>query len=238
MTSPSPQIHAVIFCWPRQVENARRIRDALNGHVDRLTVIDSSGETHDAIDGVTWLAVDPAYYYGHQFREALKRFDGDVMLQVQADASSAEWPRVVETCRTRFRGLPRLGIWAPEIDHSFWATERVRLYEIAGTGLTGVGQTDCIVWALHKDIVSFLQGLDYDANNYGWGIDWAAIAYALSTHRRVLRDSQICVLHPKGSGYAHADARSGMRNFLQQLPLDVAIQCRLLLKAFAPDDLL
>jgi hypothetical protein len=236
LSGPSPQIHAFIFCWPGQVENARRIRDAVAAHVDRLAVIDASGEKAPDTDAA-WLCVDPLYFYGHQFREALSLFEGDVLLQIQADASSDDWPLLVETCRTRFRALPRLGVWGPEIDHTFWATEQVKLYDVAGGDVVGVAQTDCIVWALHEQVVSFLKTLDFDDNNYGWGVDWAAIGYALNVHRRVLRDCRVAVRHPKGSGYAHASARIGMKKFLARLPLDVAVQCRLLLKAYAPDDL-
>jgi len=47
----------------------------------------------------------------------------------------------------------------------------------------------------------------------------------------------VAVDHPKGSGYGHHDAKLAMARFLQQLPTDVAIQSRLLLRAFSPDGL-
>jgi hypothetical protein len=230
------RIHLFIFCWPGQVENAQRVLLAMRNHAENIHVIDASGEVEGgAVDG--WIPVDTSAYYGHQFREALNRFDGDVLLQVQADASSQDWPRLIAVCRQRYEKIANLGIWGPELDYTWWTTERARLYDLPGTGLIGVGQTDCIVWALRKDIVAFLKTLNYSDNNLGWGIDWAAIAYAMVNRLFVLRDTTVSVVHPKGSGYGHGDAKLAMAKFLGQLPADVAIQTRLLLRAFVPDGL-
>jgi hypothetical protein len=84
------RIHAVIFSWRNHVEKARSIAAQVAPHVEKLTVVDSSGEPPvDGDDG--WVRLDPSHYYGHMFREALGLFDGDVLLQIQADASADDW---------------------------------------------------------------------------------------------------------------------------------------------------
>ena len=229
------RVHAFVFCWPGQLENAERIRQALVGAAERVTVIDSSG-TFMAHPPEGWLSIDSEAYYGHQFREALARFDGDVMLQIQADVQSDRWREIVRICRERHEKFPQLAVWSPEIDYTAWPTTRVGVYDMPGTELTGVAQTDCIVWSLNAGAVSFLRTLDYSRNNFGWGIDWAVIAYAYATGQLVVRDSAVSVVHPKGSGYRHDSARGEMIAFLQQLPLNMAILCRLLLKASYADE--
>jgi hypothetical protein len=231
------KVHVFVFCWPGQVENARRIHDAVRVHADALHVIDASAEAPDETRA-GWTAIDSDAFYGRQFAEALQRFEGDVLLQIQADAASDDWARLIGVMRQRYEKIEKLGIWAPEIDYTWWTTERARLYDLPpGTGLVGVGQTDCIVWALKRNIVAFLKTLDYGSNRFGWGIDWAAIAFAMVNRQLVLRDTTVSVSHPKGSGYGHQDAKAAMTRFLQQLPMDVAIQFRLLFRAFSPDGL-
>src|SRR5687767_5411773 len=112
-------IHAFIFCWPKQNENAARIYDALRARVDRVNVIDSSGDPAQSQGRDGWVMTDPAYYYGHQFREALKLFDGDILLQIQAD-TTADWPQLANACRAAFAKIENLGIWAPDIDFTAW----------------------------------------------------------------------------------------------------------------------
>jgi hypothetical protein len=228
------KIHAFIFCWPGQVESTRRLRSAVRPHVDLLTVIDSSGEAL-AESSAEWICVDRAFFYGRLFRTALEHFAGDVLLQIQSDASAEDWGAVIRACRRRFGAMKKLAIWAPEVDYTVWVTEWVKLYEIPDTGLVGVAQTDGIVSALDKDIVRFLKTLDYSQNNLGWGIDWAAIGYAFASGKLVLRDTTVRVEHPQGSGYGHDPAYDGQSAFLAQLPIPVALQCAMLTKILFPN---
>jgi hypothetical protein len=220
-----PRIHAVIFCWPGHVEKARAILAGVEKAAERVTVVDSSEEP--APEDSRWVRLPRDHFYGRLFARALTLFDGDVLLQIQADASTDDWPRLVNTCRTR-HATPTIGVWSPEIDHTWWPTSRVQLFDWAGAGLTGVVQTDGIVSSMTAPVVNFLSSLDYEQNNLGWGIDWAAAGYAYSAGLYVVRDRAVIVRHPKGSGYRHDEARKGMEDFLTQLPHRIQIQCMLL----------
>jgi hypothetical protein len=222
------RVHAIVFCWPGKVQDAIRICQSLARQADRITVIDASSETVQEHGDWEWIKVDPACYYGHKFAHALRHFEGDVLLQIQADASHPDWGAVTELCRQRFTGMPALGIWSPEIDFTTWPTSRVRLYQCDDPRLTGVVQTDCIVWAMRSAVVDFLRRFDYSGNNLGWGIDWAAIGHCYAHAALVLRDAAANILHPQGTGYDQTEAYGQMAWFLRQLGAAERIQCKLL----------
>jgi hypothetical protein len=221
-------IHAVIFCWPRKVQDALRICESAAQRADKVTVIDASTEPVEYQGNWDWIKIDPACYFGHKFAHALRVFQGDVLLQIQADASHTDWGAVVELCRLRFAEISSLGIWSPEIDFTTWPTSRVKLYDTDSRQLLGVVQTDCIVWAMRKEVVEYLRHFDYTANNLGWGIDWAAIGHCYANKAFVLRDSATNIVHPEGTGYNQTEAVQQMAGFLRQLAHPERIQCKLL----------
>ena len=223
----APKIHAIVFCWPGKVRDTETICASLSGHADKVTVIDASTEPVNVRD-CDWIKINPDAYFGHQFVHALRVFEHDVLLQIQADASYPDWGRLVETCRSRFDRMPELGIWGPDIDFTTWPTQRVRLFETGDPKLVGVVQSDCIVWALKRPVVEFLKQLDYSNNNLGYGIDWAAIAYCYANKGLVIRDLSLRVLHPMGSGYNRDEAHRQMWGFLSQMRQPERIQFALL----------
>lgn len=222
------EIHAVVFCWPGKVREALRICESIARTADKVTVIDASNEPVSNQGGWDWIKVDPACYFGHKFAHALRVFEGDVLLQIQADASHADWGAVAELCRLRFTEISSLGIWSPEIDFTTWPTSRVKLYDTDSNQLCGVVQTDCVVWAMRRGVVEFLRRFDYAGNNLGWGIDWAAIAHCYANKAFVVRDASASIIHPEGSGYRQDEAFQQMAGFLRQLADPERIQCKLL----------
>ena len=226
----SLRVHAIVFCWPGKVPDALRICTSLTDQVDQITVIDASQDPVESSEDWEWIKVEPTCYFGHKFAHATQHFAGDVLLQIQADASNPDWGAVVNQCRRRFGDIRQLGIWSPEVDFTVWATDRVKLYQYSDAQLAGVLQTDCIVWAMRSGVVDYLRRLDYSGNNFGWGIDWAAIGHCYAHGALVLRDSSAKVLHPKGTGYDKAEAMRQMAWFFRQLGYAEKIQCKLLSK--------
>ena len=224
----APKIHAIVFCWPGKVREAQHISASVAASADKVTVIDASADPVENIANCDWIKISPDAYFGHQFMHAIRVFEHDVMLQIQADASHPDWSNVVETCRRRFGQISDLGIWGPDIDFTTWPTQRVRLFETADPQLVGVVQSDCIVWALRRPVVEFLKQFDYTKNNLGYGIDWAAIAYCYANKTRVLRDLSLRVLHPMGSGYNREEAHRQMWGFINQMGQSEKVQFALL----------
>jgi hypothetical protein len=211
------RLHVIVFCWPRVIENVVQICQSIKHLGHRVTVIDASGSAPLAIDNCRWVSVNADLYYGTKFYYATRLFDGNIMLQIQGDAHSDNWEAAIATCLERFAEFPHLGAWSPEFDSTGWPTENVLVGPGPGSDLTIVSQTDCIVWALHHDVVKFLSRLDYSKNNFGWGIDWAAMVAVYGNSMMAVRDKRIKIYHAPGKGYHADDAYHQMIAFLSQL---------------------
>lgn len=210
-------IDAFIISWTGKEENARKIAAEVVDKVDRLFVIYSNA-TNTPTDGAgEWVQVPDAWFYGKKFEACLQRLSGDLMLQIQADASCDDWGRLIERCRTCFREREQLAVWAPEVDYTPYPLSRVKIIEAGPAELVHVAQTDGIVWTLSRDVCERLRDYDYDVNHFGWGMDWASVCYAYANDREVLVDAAIHVDHPKTRGYKGDDARRQMHLFLEQM---------------------
>jgi hypothetical protein len=228
------KLHAMVFSWPGHAHEAFKICTAIAGKADRLTVIDASTDPIPGEGQWDWVKIDKECYFGGQFHSALGVFDGDILLQIQADAWSEDWDLLISACRSRFAQLPELGIWCPEVDFTAWPTEKVKLFAMKNPQLIGVVQTDCIVWAMSRPIVEFLRTLDYSITPLGWGIDWAAIAHAHANNLRVFRDMAVKIHHRiGGSGYDRMEADRQRNEFLNRLSDDDKIQLYLLYSVVA-----
>jgi len=214
-------IHAVIVSWEGMHEQAAAIARALEGHVDRLTVIYSNTAGEPETGAGNWQRVPQEWFFGLKFARALAIHPpGSVMLQINADASSDAWPHLVRRLEWAFATHPDIGVWAPDIDWTPWPTELVAEGIHLGGGLESVSQTDGIVWAMAPVVLDRLRRLDYHANNLGWGIDWAAIAFAKVNGLHVVRDTAVLVQHPEGRGYSYTEAAQNLKVFVGQLTPD------------------
>jgi hypothetical protein len=211
------RLHIVVFCWPRVYDNVIHICQSVNNLGHRVTVIDASGRAPCEIRNCHWVSINSDWYYGSKFYYAAKLFDGDLLLQIQGDAYSDNWEAVIAACLERFAAFPHLGVWSPEFDNTGWPTRNVFLGPIPGSDLAIVSQTDCIVWALRREVVDFLLRLDYTDNNLGWGIDWAAMVGVYGRALIAVRDQRITISHAAGKGYEVEEAYRQMFAFLNQL---------------------
>lgn len=222
------KVHAIIISWPGVEENAARIAEQLQGHADACTVIYSSRDALPLSGAGEWLQVPDDWFFGRKFAQALQFFCGDVMLLLHADAMHDDWQEVLRVCRQQFERSAELGVWAPVCDVTHWSLDEVRLAQWQDTTCHFVTQTDCIVCAFALPVVERLKALDYECNNLGWGIDWAAIAYAYTHHLVVVQDTAVNIGHKAGTGYAKDEAVVQMTAFLQQLTEQEKVMYQLL----------
>lgn len=210
------RIHAFVISWQGWDAAAARIARELAPHVHVLTVIhsDPSGTAPPGSQG--WEIVPNSHFYGLKFRRSLDLLAGDVMLQVQADTTCDDWPLLVVAARHAFATHPALGVWAPDVNFTPMPTRLTALSPSNGP-LRHVAIVDGIVWALSAAVCGRLTALDYTRNNVGWGIDWAAAAFAHATGREVLVDTSIAVGHPMSRGYETEDALGQLEEFLEGL---------------------
>jgi hypothetical protein len=232
------RIHVFIISWKGMQARANTIASAVRDFADEVTVI-YSNENDDVEEGDGhWVRVPNEWFYGRKFEECLRRHSGGVMFQIQADTSTEDWGKVVEQCREAYRAQRDLGVWAPNVDFNAWVTERVAIRQIGDAQAVAVANTDGVIWSLSEPVVRRLRELRYDMNNLGWGVEWAAIAYAMANNLLVLRDLSITIVHPQGSGYGRQAAGAQMEAFLSQLTAQEQVQLNVLRKYCHPDGLL
>lgn len=216
---PLTALHVVVISWAGKRAAAERIASAVAGQAGRLTVIYSNPEEQSESGPGTWLQLPNAAFFGPKFALALSRMaPGEVLLLIHADAEFHDWPLLLRRCRDAFGRLDDLAVWAPDFTFTPWPTRLVQLLpQPEAPDLVSVVQTDGIVTAFSPDTVERLRRLDLGANNLGWGIDWAAVAFAYASGRRVLRDTALLVTHPRSRSYGSGLATEHMRAFFAQL---------------------
>jgi hypothetical protein len=210
-------VEAFVISWTGFADSARTIAGSLSPLVDRVTVVYSNREGTTETGPGDWVQVPDAYFYSKKFETCLEHFTGEVMLQVQADASCDDWPALISALESAFE-RPTMGVWSPVVDFSGWPLDRVALTPMSES-LTYVATTDSVVWGLSAQVCSRLHELDYDLDpfGYGYGIDIAASAIAFSRGGEVVMDSRVFVSHPHGTAYDRNAADAGSQFFLAQL---------------------
>lgn len=211
------KLHVFVICWTGWEEASRRIARALEKSVDFLTVIYSNKAGSTETGAGEWIQVPDDWFYGRKFEKSLELNAGDIMLHITADAHSDDWPALAHRCRELHKLHENLAVWAPDIDHTDWHTEIVRMGSLEDPRLLLVSQTDSIVWSLSGPVLERMPQLAYDMNNLGWGIDWLAISHAKSRRLLVIRDLSVKVLHPAGTAYHYGGAEEQMHAFLAQM---------------------
>ena len=219
---PRP-IHAVIISWKGKHDQARRIALALENVAGlRLTVVASHPEPEMDTSPGAWQFLPDAQFFGPKFAAALAATrTEEILLLIHADTDFADWPRLVARCGQAFDSVADLALWAPDFTWTPYPLAVARLPGAVAQGEDGalipVVQTDGIVLALAPETQARLRALDCASNNLGWGIDWAALAWAYANGRPVLRDSALCVTHHRSRSYGSGDAAEQMRRFFEGL---------------------
>lgn len=220
-------VHVNILAWTGFEEKAKIIEKALIDHADSVSVIYSVPEGGPEVPH-HWVRVDYDCFFGCKFQKAITLHPGGVMLQIQADAHSDNWPELLGRCRQAFTDYPELGVWGPQVDYSMWSLDRVYIDSFEPeNSLVSVRQTDGIVWALSEPVIERMRQADYSGNRLGWGIDSLAIAFAFSHNMLVLRDTSLQVHHPKGAGYGADEAAKQLEWFLKQFSAQERIQMKI-----------
>lgn len=208
----SVKVVPFIFNWKNQFESAKRTEDQLKEICSEVYVINS--DSKNTRPG--WIDIGEDAYYAEQFLTAIDLFDGDILLQVQADTSYHDWQAVLDNALKYF-GKYNWGVFAPNVDFTAWKSTRVNVDSeyFTETELSLVSCTDCTCWFIHRDMVRQFVSRKalFSKNKYGWGIDLLMAALSYSNGRPVIRDYGHTIDHPKGCGYDHAAALLELEKF-------------------------
>jgi hypothetical protein len=221
-------LHAFIICWTGKEDNVEAIARSIVGVADQVTVIYSTQDESERSGSGEWVQVPNEWFYGRKFRRTLELSTADITLQIQGDVSCSDWKTLIERCRHVYETTPALGVWAPEVNYTWWDTEAVGILHVdAEKQLTSVSNTDGIIWSFSGPVRERLSQLGYDMNNLGWGMECAAIAHAYTNNMLVVRDMTTQVVHPVGTGYSRDEANRQMDAFLAQLTPQEIVMHRL-----------
>ena len=223
------KIHCVIISWQGFYNNTVLIAEQVVNSVDDLTIVYSNQMESEEYGPGTWIRTPNDWFYGRKFKKALDCIrDDEVLLLIQADVSYRDWPELIDRCRDVMENINHVGVWAPDITETSWTEKRVYVAGVKELKIEFVAQTDGIVFCYSQDIIRRLKELNYENNNLGWGIDWAAICYSLINNKLVIRDASIVVNHKAGSGYLINEAANQMRGFLTQLTPQEVVMYKIL----------
>jgi hypothetical protein len=104
-------LHAVIISWEGFGKKAQAIAQALEGAVARITVIYSNASGTPESGPGKWVRLPQSRYFGAKFCASLDLVDdSEIMLQIQADAESDDWPALVAGCQQCFDQHGSLGV--------------------------------------------------------------------------------------------------------------------------------
>jgi hypothetical protein len=213
-TRRAPRVDAFIFNWRGHEARAAALERQL-GALCPVRVINS--ESAVEARHPQWHHVGEDAYFAAQWQRARELFQGDVLLHVQADASSRHFARILE------RGLDAIdrhgaGVYAPNVDYTPWTYDRRRLRQV-DDDLFEVPQTDCTCWAITREVLERVPTVDPQRNKFGWGIDFLVAGAARARGRRILRDYRHTVVHPwRGAGYDTEAAYAQVMQMLEGLP--------------------
>jgi hypothetical protein len=201
-------------------EAAQAIAKQIYTVTEDVHVVYSSDEPQDLPGCGRWTKVSQDKYFGKKFAVLLDNLEpGRALLLIQADAQCDNWDEVFLRCQQVMSNDADIGIWSPHIDNTPFPNAVV-MQTARGDGLLEVLQTDAIVLGLNASVVDRLRIYDFQHNNLGWGIDWAAISYARAHNLAVVRDLTSAVHHPPSRGYDSSVAQEQMEQFLDQLTPD------------------
>ena len=191
------QFQACIFNWVGHEARAAALEQQLAA-LCKVRVINS--EATAEARHPHWEHIGEDAYFSAQWQRAVERFDADILFHVQADAASAQFPRILARCRDAMQRLG-CGVYAPNVDYTPWVYDRAKLRALE-PDLYEVPQTDCTCWAISREVLLRVPKVDPAQNKFGWGVDFLVIGAARSLGRVALRDYRYTVKHPwRGSGY-------------------------------------
>jgi hypothetical protein len=213
-------IQAVIFNWRGHEANAVKLQRQIRPLAD-VTVVNSDEDA--APRHPDWIHLNEEAYFSAQWNEALRRFNGEVLFHVQADAEIDDCALLFKKATACFQ-KPPIGVYEPYIDFTDITYDESRLPAI-GDKLYRVPLTDSTCWFIGRSILNNFQPIDPAANRYGWGVPGVVAALGLLQGKFAVRDYSIKVRHPKRRGYATRDAMLHRKRYFQGL--DIELQKRL-----------
>lgn len=175
-------------------------------------------------------------FFGDKFQACLDHFSAQHMLLIHADCQCNDWAALAQRGLQVLSTMPRVWMWAPEIDYTGFGLERTRIMALASSDLVVAAHCDTIVFGIHQSVVKRLQTASLAENVYGWGVGWLAAAFAYAHQHCVVIDRSVQVKHPRARSYDSKLANTQRDRYLQQMSFEEKVQSSLLSSHMALND--
>ena len=168
-------------------------------------------------------------FWEDKFTACLEECGDDGMLVIHADCKCEDWVKLIERCLKVSLSVEKIGVWAPQIDGTYFSLNVSGIIKIGNTGLVFSALTDGIIFYISPEIVKIMRRIKYGKNIFGWGIDLLFCANAHINDKLVVIDTNVRVFHPISTrGYDGKLAKQLENQFLAQLTLRERVECKLL----------
>jgi hypothetical protein len=149
---------------------------------------------------------NPDHYFTEQWEEMRRRFTGDVMLWVMADAHLYDFP-VIYKEMIRVLSRDDIGIYAPNVCWTGHVYDISKLEKV-DIGVYEVPMPDLLCYAVKAEVLKQMPTVT--TRTHGWGIEVVLTALAKRMGKKTVRDYKSTVGHPNSTGYNISEAASGM----------------------------
>jgi hypothetical protein len=224
-----PTLQVFVISWKGMHGQACRMADALV-QAGLEVVLVYSDPDHDFLPATLARTVRRSddLFFGDKFQACLDHFSAQHMLLIHADCQCNDWVALAQRGLQVLSTMPKVWMWAPEIDYTGFGLERTRIMALAQSELVVAAHCDTIVFGIHQSVVKRLQKASLAENVYGWGVGWLAAAYAYAHQHCVVIDRSVQVKHPRTRSYDSKQANAQRDRYLQQLTFDEKVQSSLL----------
>lgn len=199
-----------IFNWKNQESTTLSTLQSLKDIGYNPIVINSD---ESLISKYDWYHLTESAYFSEQFNTALALFNADIFFHIQGDATYDNWFKLIEDSKYYYCKY-EYGIYAPNINYTFW-TKNIVDEQYIEHNICEVKNTDCTCWFIHKDILSKFTSVDLNINKLGWGIDSQLAKISKSQNRKVLRDYNHTIYHPKHTNYDKKQANEELEKTIE-----------------------
>jgi hypothetical protein len=220
-----------IISWKGQHEKASKIAESISNVDKNVTIIFSDPDQNFTFNNSFNVIRRPNnLFWEDKFKSCLDSADDGGILIIHADCDCNDWSFLVKRCNDVINKHIDLGVWAPEIDGTFYNLCASEIFKIKNSKLVIAALTDGIVFYISPFIVNRMRQISYGNNKFGWGIDGLFCSASHINNKLVVIDTSINVLHnSKTTGYDKKLAYLGKSDFLKQFSTRELAEYKLLL---------
>lgn len=218
-----------IISWQGQHENAILIANQILHVHNKVTIVYSDPDPNFILNAPCEALRRPnELFWEDKFKACLDATGDNGILIIHADCTCEDWGSLVKRCNDINLSIKNIGVWAPEIDGTYWNLNVSGVMKTKNSDLVLSALTDGIVFYLSPQIVNRMRKVKYGNNKFGWCIDGLFCSTAYVTNKLVVIDTKIKVFHPQKRGYDKYEAEESAIQFLNQFSLQERLMYELL----------